>query len=443
MKGTQQPNILLVVTHDTGRHLSCYGRRVHTPNFERLAGEGARFDNYFCTAPVCGPSRGSIVTGRYPHTNSRNYRGFAQRQDGKSLPRHFIDRGYASYLFGIYDEAANLQLLGYEHVDPHGMDRKPNTDGATHRIQFVAPRVCDFLMSYREKQPFFTWVGLYETHRPYHISHSFPDDPDTIEVPPYLPSHPLVRQDVADLNGSVKALDEGLGTILDALDDSGLASSTVVIYTTDHGIAMPRAKGSLYDAGLGTALLMRWPGMIKGGSVYDQLLCNVDLMPTLLDGFGIEIPQEVDGRSFFSLLRGKDVKIRDSFFSEVTWHCRYRPMRGLRTERYKYIRHFHKHPGIYMPYDVHASLSGGAVREDFYNREYAEEEFYDLSSDPLEVTNLINDQRHKRTAGEMRATMQEWLERTDDPVLSQVLPGQEHVLWEEEKKTGRLPANQW
>ena len=443
MKAAERPNVLFIISHDTGRHLPCYGRSFYAPNFSRFAKEGAIFDNYFCPAPVCGPSRGSIVTGRYPHTNSPDFRGFDRGRQQKSLPQYFVDDGYDTYLFGIYDESVNLQLLGYENVYPPGKERKPNTDGPSHRVRLIAPVVKDFISSYDEERPFFAWVGLFETHRPFHISHDNAGDADSAEVPGYLQVDPMVRGDIADLNGSVQALDEGVGLMLDALDASGLSDNTIVIYTTDHGIAFPRAKGSLYDPGLETSLIIRWPRAIKPGKAYHQLLCNVDLMPTLLDLAGIEKPDGIDGRSFSRLFRDENANIRDSFFSEVTWHCRYRPMRGLRTERYKYIRHFHRYPGVYLPYDVHTSPSGKVMRESLYKREYTDEELFDLEADPLERINLIGDERYRRIQDQMCGDLAEWMARTRDPVLEGTLPGKEHPLWEKEKESGDLPANQW
>lgn len=429
----QLPNILMIITHDTGRHLGCYGRKVDTPNLDRLAGEGARFDSYFCPAPQCSPSRGSILTGRYPHINGLMglaHLGFGLNPGEKTLPMFLREAGYDTYLFGFQHEAQDPASLGYDHIAQVKWD---------HRAQTVAPQVVDFLRNWRKETPFFAMVGFTETHRPFDRPWYTSDDPDRVEVPPYLPDLPDIRRDIAEFQGTVRAADDGVGLILEALDTRELAENTLVIYTTDHGIAFPRAKGTLYDPGLETALLMRWLGNIRPGSVYRELLCNIDLLPTLLDIACIRAPENLDGRSFLPLLRGLPYAGRERLFCELTWHDLYRPMRGIRTRRYKFIRHFTQACGIYIPLDIHQGLSGRAVRQEFYSRPYVQEELYDLDKDPLEMENLIGDPAYQETVQELRQVLEQWMRQTDDPLLSGHIRGQEAPGWEEERALGNLP----
>lgn len=423
---SQQPNILCIITHDTGRHLGCYGRQVHTPHFDGLASEGARFTNYFCPAPQCSPSRGSILTGRYPHRNGLMglaHLGFELEPAERTLPQLLDEAGYATYLFGYQHEAKNPARLGYQLIKQF----------ENQRADIVAPVVAAFLnQKAKESQPFFAMVGFGETHREFAQSYYQPSDPAQVEVPPYLPDTPEVRQDLAEFYGTIEAADRGVGTILKALHHSDLKKNTLVIYTTDHGIAFPRAKGTLFDPGLETALLMRWPDVIEPGSIHSQLLCNVDLLPTLLEAAQAPIPENLDGNSFFPLLQKREFAGREHFFCELTWHDLYRPMRGIRTDRYKYIRHFTDVPGIYLPADIHKSLSGQVVRDEYYRRPYQPEELYDLEADPLEQINLINKPEAEEVAHKLRFLVDEEMKRSGDPLLEGHIPGQEGTLWKEQ-----------
>lgn len=416
----EKPNILLVISHDTGRHLGSYGRKVETPELDRVAAEGIQFDNYFCTQPQCSPSRGSILTGQYGHNHGLmglTHLGHTMKSGVRTLPAAMKDSGYDTWLFGFFHEsiggAAEGEKLGYDHVV-----KVPGN---------AAERVTDELEKFLSDRavgapPFYASVGFEETHRPFDGFEA--DETDAVEVPPYLPDTPEVRKDVARFHGSVKELDRAIGRIRKLLDED-----TLLIYTTDHGIPFPRAKGTLSDAGLETALIMKLPkALARRGIRQRELLCNIDLMPTLLELVGGEVPEGIDGRSFLPLLKKEAYEERTQFFCELTWHDRYHPMRGVRTTRYKYIRNFTDGPSVYMPYDIHESLSGQAVKERF-SAPNTEEELYDLAADPLEQTNLAGSGAHYDVLAELRGRVAEWMKETDDPLLKGPVKGEEAPEW--------------
>lgn len=423
----ERPNIVIVHTHDTGRYLGCYGTQVATPNIDRLASEGVRFDRYFAPAPQCSPSRASMNTGLYPHRNGMMglaHLGWGYRPGVATLPQLLARAGYDTYLFGTQHEASDPETLGYHHVFVSKMPQ---------RAEMVAPAFAEFVRvrgKDRDARPFFASVGFWETHRPFSGGAYEPDPVDEIQVPPYLPDAPGVRSDLAQLHGMVKAADRGVGTIVAALDEAGLSEQTLLIYTTDHGIAFPRAKGTLYDSGLGIALVMRWPGHLPAGQVRPELLSNVDLFPTLLEAVGVPSEKGLDGRSFWSLARGCSGKGNDQVFGELTWHDRYYPMRAIRTDRWKYIRHFHKLPPVYLPVDIYVSSSGQQTRAQYALQSPVEEELYDLQADPLEQENLTGIPRYGEIARELRTRLLAWMEQTEDPLLQGDVPGQEAPEWE-------------
>ncbi|MFM9279887.1 sulfatase family protein [Paenibacillus jiagnxiensis] len=442
-----KPNIVFMISHDTGRYLSCYGHQVPTPELDRLAAEGVRFDEYYCTAPQCSPSRGSILTGKYPHNNGLvglAHLNFHIREDQTTLPMAMHEAGYDTTLIGFSHETIGEEEKGtYSSTNKLGYQNYLGIEGS--RAPQVAETAIEFLQKKANEPdglPFFANIGFWETHRSFDEYDDIKDDINQVQVPPYLPDTENIRKDLAQFHGSVKVLDEAVGRIMRTLKETGLEDNTIVVYTTDHGIAFPRAKGTMKDAGLETALIMYSPKLIEGGRVIKEILCNIDIMPTLLELADGSIPADLDGKSFASLLRGEKKAVRDDFFCELTWHDKYHPMRGIRTTRYKYVQNFEDGPKIYMPVDIHRSISGPDVREEFYVPNEPEE-LYDLEKDPLEYTNLIDDPDYAEVARELRTKVEQWMSSTDDPLLHGPVEGIESAKWAEEARHGRayIPRN--
>ncbi|MUK89425.1 sulfatase-like hydrolase/transferase [Ornithinibacillus sp. L9] len=431
-----KPNILMIISHDTGRYLGAYDHNVETPELNELAENGVRFDNYFCSQPQCSPSRGSILTGMYGHNHGMlglAHMGHSMNKDVDTIPSEMNKAGYDTYLFGFFHESIDGQLdgekLGYQHVvEVPGNAAKNVTDKVE---AFLEER-----SKSSNHSPFYASVGFEETHRPFDDFEPVPLE--SVEVPPYLPDTKKVREDLAYFYGSIKELDRNVGRIKKSLEENGLADNTLLIYTTDHGIAFPRAKGTLFDAGLETALIMRLPkGMNNGGRVHDELLCNIDLLPTLVEIAGGNIPEGIDGASFLPLLKEDSFDGRESFFCELSWHDRYHPMRGIRTTKYKYIRNFEDGPKVYLPFDIHESLSGQDVREGYYVSN-SEEELYDLEKDPLEEHNLADDENYKQVLLDLRSKVEKWMKDSNDPLLEGPIPGVEATEWKEEIELGNV-----
>jgi arylsulfatase A-like enzyme len=437
-----KPNILFMISHDTGRYIGCYGKQVDTPNLDNLAEKGVRFNRYFCPAPQCSPSRGSIMTGLYPHNHGMMglaHLGFSMNPEVATLPKELQKHGYETALIGFSHETidepdsrltSSTYKLGYERVLPVPGDRGPQV--AEKAVEFLQEKA-----NAADSKPFFASIGFFETHRDFDEYENFADPVNNVDPPPYLPDTQQIREDFALLHGSVKVLDQSIGHILRSLEETGLSHNTLVIYTTDHGIAFPRAKGTLLDAVLETALVMYYPGRIDGGKVVDQLLCNVDLMPTILEFAGAEIPLGIDGNSFFKVLQPtqSNQQTRDHFFSELTWHDQYHPMRSIRTEKYKYIRNFEDGPSVYLPLDIHRSLSGMTVRNEYYIPNVPEE-LYDLEKDPLERYNLVGLPEHAKVLEELRSKVETWMTSTNDPLLKGRVSGIAAPDWQEQFDNG-------
>ena len=438
-----KPNILFMISHDTGRKLQSYGYKVETPELTKLSGEGIQFNQAFCVAPQCSPSRGSILTGLYPHNNGLlglAHLGFCINHKHTTLPKELQKNGYETTLIGLSHETINeappiekrifssTYDLGYDHfVDVPG-DRAPQ----------IATEVANFFHRQKDNEkPFYLNVGFFETHRSFDEYRPYADDVSEVEVFDFLPDAKKIREDIALYNGSAKVLDAAIGKINTTLKETGLDKNTIIIYTTDHGVDFPKAKGALKNAGLETALIIVLPESGQKNVKCDALVCNVDLLPTILDLIEAEIPDQLDGKSFAKLLISSvDEEIRESIFTELTWHDRYHPMRSIRTKEFSYVRNFEDGPKIYMPIDAHMSPSGEEVRDECYLPN-TEEELYDLRKDPKEEQNVIEHPDYQEIAFNLREKVAKWMSDTDDPLLKGSIPGIGSKRWDAEIEAGR------
>ena len=438
------PNIVLVHCHDLGKYVGCYGAAVDTPNIDAIADDGVRFDRHFVTAPQCSPSRSSLMTGRHPHQNGMlglAHGNWELGSDERLLPELLAEAGYETHLFGLQHLTEYPDRLGYDRIhsdEPLTADAPPSVH-ETARARDVADDVAGLLEAGDHDDPFFASVGFFELHRVeenggfgFEGDRYETPDPDDVEPLSFLPDQPGIRSDIAEMQGMLGAIDDGVGTILGSIDEAGLAEDTLVVFTTEHGLAMPRAKGTCFDAGIEGVLLMRQPGVLESGRVVDDLVSNVDVFATLLelaDADGGVDADRLAGRSFVPLLRDGEngYEPRDRAFAGMTWHDRYNPIRAIRTERWKYIRNFWHLPAIYMTTDIYASEAGREVQEAYYGEQRAYEELYDLEADPLEKENLVDDEPDdpavKAVRDRLRGELLDWMDATVDPLLEgPVLP---------------------
>lgn len=403
------PNIVEIIWHDLGDWLSCYGRsEIPSPNLQLFAEQGVVFENSFCTAPQCSPSRASIKTGRYPQSNGMmglTHRGWCYREGEVDLPEILNKAGYSTYLFGFQHERHNTEDLTYNHVW-----RK-----STHATD-VAIEADRFFRGHAEAdRPFFVSIGFQEVHRNFG---SVYDKKllDKIQIPGYLPDLEITRKDIASFYENIRIADSAVGRILQAVKDSGFEENTLIYFTTDHGAEFPRAKMTLYDPGIKTSLIMRYPRVIKAGMRVKDLVSHVDIMPTLLDAAGLEIPENVQGRSFWGLFTGETYIPRDEIFAQRTWHGgEYDPMRCIRTERYKYIRNWM--PGWPVQMGAYVRRYGEEVINQFYSDVRPQEELYDLYNDEWEQVNVIDKDEYRDIRRDLSQRLYTFSEEINDPIL--------------------------
>jgi arylsulfatase A-like enzyme len=410
-----RPNVILMTVHDLGTRLGCYGfESVPSPNLDGFAAEGVRFERNFATATFCSPSRGAIITGKYPHVNGLMglvNLGWNWAPSNTTLAKALGDAGYETFLLGYQHEAAEERIddLGFQHVADRSIKRVPAVPELVEK--FLAER------GRSNDRPFYARVGFFEVHRPF--DPYTPEDAEQVTLPDYIPDTPGAREDFAQYDGAIRHLDGGVGRILRALDDAGLSDDTIVVFTTDHGSPVIRAKGTVYDAGINTTLLMRWPGGFRGGRVVDEMISNVDLFPTLLEAAGTDVPQDIQGRSFLPLLQGRAYEPREFVFAQKGT-VEYDVRRCIRTERFKYIRNYLPGPDLVLP-DCETSLT----RRDMGNAHLGprpEVELYDLEADPLERTSLAGRPEFAEVEEDLARRLLAIQQETADPILKGLIP---------------------
>jgi N-sulfoglucosamine sulfohydrolase len=411
------PNILYIHSHDTGQWVQPYGYSIRTPNIQRLAEDSVVFRKAFCAAPTCSGSRACLLTGQYAHSNGMvglAHRGFSLNDYSQHIVHALRTLGYWSALIGEQHISKRPNIIGYDEVfkipTNHTEDVVPVTLGLLERDH---------------DRPFFLSVGFFETHREWFRPTS-PKEANYVIPPPNLPDVPQTRLDMAAFQESARALDRGIGAVLDSLDAYGLAENTLVICTTDHGLPFPGAKATLHDRGLTVMLIMRGPGGFKGGKVVDSLVSHIDIFPTIMDLVETERPDYLQGESLLPLVNGQRDEVRETIFAEKTYHVAYEPERCARTHRYKYIRRYdedHLKP-------VLANIDDGPSKDVMLQNGWADkplpqERLFDLLYDPQEMHNVACEPEYADALALMRERLQTWMVETQDPILNGPVPAPE------------------
>lgn len=429
-----RPNVLLVIADDWGHpNAGAYGdRAVRTPNFDRLAAEGVRFERSYCASPSCTPSRGGLLTGQAIH------RLEAGGNLWSALAARF--KGYPDYL-----EAAGyvvgLTGKGWGPGSLEGTGRTRNPAGPNFK-SFAA-----FLETVPADRPFCYWYGSTDPHRPYAAGSGRTAglDPAGVRIPAYWPDDPVVRSDVLDYYGEVESFDRQVGQLLETLARSGRAENTIVVVTSDNGMPFPRCKANLYDGGTHMPLAIRWPAKIKGGTVVDAFVSHTDLAPTFLEAAGVPVPDDMTGRSLLPLLRGETQAGRDAVFVERERHANVRkgdlsyPSRAIRTRDYLLIRNLRADrwpagdPEKWLSVGPFGDTDGGPSKDLLLDRRSdpairsffelcferrPEVELYDLRVDPDQVRNVAGQPEHAEVQKQLEARLEEWRTRTADPLLT-------------------------
>ena len=407
-------NFLVFIADDQGEgDLSCYGHPVlKTPNIDRLAAEGMRFDSAFLTISSCSPTRASFLTGRYPHNTGAEDLHQPLPPDQKTLAWYLGRAGYHAMSVGKWH-------LGDE--EKRNWDRVVECSGRDTATEAIA-----LLESRPKDKPFFFWVATKDPHRPFDTDAiANPHDPAEVVVPPYLPDHPLIRQELAQYYDEITRFDKHVGQICKELEGQGVLDSTFIVYLSDNGMPFPRAKTTLYDAGIHTPLIVRYPQFVPPGSVQKGLVSTIDVAATVLELAGVS-QTSVEGRSMLAMLKSLNAEGREAIFAEANWHDFEQFTRAVRTDRFLLVRNYYWDKPLWNSVDsinsitwkgfmeVHRSGALTPAQSFLFVEPRPFEELYDVQSDPHSLQNVVDVPEFRQELYGLRTLLDNWRVRTND-----------------------------
>jgi len=433
-KNKKRPNILILMTDNhSAEHVGAYGNKViRTPNIDKVAKNGIRFDNAFCAAPSCSPARAAMLTGQdiwRLEEGANLWGGFPQQ---KVYTQLLEDSGYHVGIEG--------KGWGPGNAEANGWEKNP---GGERYESFE-----EFYNEIEKGKPWMYWYSSRDPHRPFRKKgwEKSGIDLNSIKVPSYLPDTEEVRKDIADYYNEIQMFDREVSSYMALIGEMGQLENTIIIICSDNGWQMPRGLANLYDAGTKIPLIISWPKHYKGDRVIKDFVSLNDFAPTFLELAGIDIPEEMTANSLIPILNsGKSGiinKERDFFVMGRERHAFVRqdglgyPGRAIRTDNFLYIKNYeaNRWPGGDPPLygDVDAHMLQYPAPSKFYLLEHKNEaevrpffdlsfakrptiELYDLSKDPDQVVNVAGSSEYSKIEQKLEKQMTDYLIATDDP----------------------------
>jgi len=441
-----KPNLIYIMADDcTHRDLGCYGGEAYTPNIDRLAQEGMRFTRCFQAAPMCSPTRHNIYTGLYPVKSG-------------AYPNHtFAKAGTQSIVHYLQPLGYRVALSGKTHISPKeifpfeysGKDSNPDMEAI------------DKLMNESKEAgtPFCLFATSNEPHSPYTKGDPSRYPPEKIKLPPYYVDTPVLRELFAKYLAEITYYDGQVGDILKLLEKHGIADNTLVMVTSEQGNSFPFAKWTCYDSGLQSAMICRWPGVIKPGSVAHAMVEYVDLCPTFIDAAGGTIPGTLDGSSFMKVLTGKTDEHKKYVYGIMTTRgiisgSDHYGIRSVRSGTHKLIvnltpevefRNACTQSAEFKSWEEKAAAGNAAAAalvKRYKHRPAVE--LYDIIQDPLEMSNIAGNPENVPVLQELQIQLDAWMRAQGDQGAQTEMEALEHQVRNrnknEDKKKDRKRA---
>lgn len=417
-----QPNFIVFIADDAAwNDCGPYGNQnIKTPNINKLAEEGVVFTNAFLTTSSCSPSRCSILTGRYPHSTGAPELHMPLPSDQLLFAGELQKAGYFTAVAGKY------------HIGP----KRAEFD----TIYGGHPSGCEFwleaLQNRPKNKPFFLWLAALDPHRDY-FPNTIPEPhrPEDVVVPPYLPDNDSTRKDLALYYDEISRMDSYIGEVMAELKNQGVDENTLVIYMTDNGRPFPRAKTRMYDSGIKTPFIVRWPEKLEKGTT-NALVSSIDIAPTFCELAGAGISETYQGTSFVPVLENYSAKTRDYIAAEHNWHDYQAHERAIRNHKYLYIRNAFPELTASPPADAVRSITyqemiklykAGELNEnqlDCFIAPRPAEELFDVENDPYQLHNLAENAEYVSALNEMRKLLDNWIVEFDDKIPENPTPDQ-------------------
>ncbi|WP_319592405.1 sulfatase [uncultured Draconibacterium sp.] len=443
----QKPNIVFIIADDISwNDFGCYGNEiVKTPNIDKLASEGLRFTNAFLTASSCSPSRCSIISGKYPHSNGAAELHTALPESETPFPLLLKENGYYTAHAGKWHMGQATHRAFDRYTDGNGYD---NGDGGEDNwVRFIKERPKD--------KPFFFWLASFDAHRvwgadTFKITH----DPAKIEVPVYFSDTPETRQDMASYYNEIARFDYHVGKVKEELKKQGVLENTVIIVMADNGRPFPRCKTRVYDSGMKTPFVVSWPKRMKNSAGQtESMISAVDIAPTILDMANIAVPKKYQGISFLQILKDPETEVRQMVFSEHNWHDYEAHERMVRTKDFLYL--FNARPNLSNcgPADSKSSPTQKSLNDlrdrgqlspaqaDIFVTPRPAEELFDLNLEAEQLLNVASLSHYQNKLKEMRTLLRNWQQDTGDTTPEDLTPDWfdretgEHLNIEQERGT--------
>jgi uncharacterized sulfatase len=412
----KMPNILIVIADDLNKDsVGVYGNKdVKTPNIDRLASQGMRFNLAYTSTAMCAPTRQQMYTGLYP-VRSGAYPNHSKVKPGtKSLVHYLKALGY------------RVGLSGKRHFGP------PSSFPFEQVSRKVDAKAIREFVARDEKQPFCLLVTSNSPHVPWSAGDASQYDPGKLTIPPYWVDTPEMRESLTRYYAEITDLDREVGECMKILRETKQEDNTAMIFTTEQGAQYPGCKWTCYENGLNVGFIVRWPGQVKPGSVSDAMIHYVDVAPTLVEMAGGEAIKGLDGRTFLGVLRGKTKRHNSATYgvhtqmnaigSPPTGYA----VRSIRAGKWKYIMNLnHKvtfknaltqndKENYWASWVRTAKTDPKAARlvKRYLNR--PAEQLYDLSKDPHELNNLAGREKQAKVKARLKQQLQDWMTSQGD-----------------------------
>jgi len=418
--GASGPNLLLFIADDVSvDDFGCYGHpHIRTPNIDRLAAQGMRFDNAYLVCSQCSPSRCSVLSGRYPHNHGAPELHMALPADQPMFARELKNAGYWCVQAGKWHMGNDAKKAFHKVWE--GRDGGPGKE--ERWVQCLRERPMD--------RPFFAWFASTDAHRTWQPdAGAKPHTREDVVVPPYLVDTPETRDDLRQYYDEIQRYDRYIGLCVEELERQGVLDQTLILVMADNGRPFPRCKTRLFDSGLKTPFVVHYPEVMKLGQVCKSLVSSIDIAPTFLELAGLPVPSAVQGISFVPLLQDPDATVRRHVFGEHNWHDFTAHERMCRGGDFLYIKNNRpdlpaSQPGLAMAQGgAYQSLKRGLAAQSLtvpqmetFIEPHPAEELYDVTKDYHQLTNLAGNPEHAETLRRMRQLLNTWAEQTGDTV---------------------------
>lgn len=410
-----QPNLVFIIADDCTHHdLGCYGGQAHTPHIDKLSQQGIWMTRCFQAAPMCSPTRSNIYTGLYP-VKSGAYPSHTFVKPGvKSVPHYLRPLGYKVALSGKR-HISPPENFPFDYLDRNDIDWDNVESWLGERTE--------------ANEPFCLFLCSHEPHGPWNKGDASRYPPDEVKLPPYYVDCPELREAFSRYLAEITVFDQQVGRVVEMLDDRQVADDTLLMVVSEQGNGFPFAKWTLYDAGIQSAMVARWPGKIAPGTTSDAMVEYVDVLPTFIDVAGGQVPEKLDGKSMRDVLTGRADRLKDHVFAIQTSRGIFAGpdhygRRSVRSTQFKLIHNL----------DPEARFYNGIAKTDYFRewerraaagdehvqqlveRYYSppEYELYDVVSDPFELNNLAGQPQHASVQQELETRLRDWMRQQGD-----------------------------